>query len=66
MTEKDQLFTFLLKTKESFLKGKFIKITIGKTRNKSSELLNIYIRPVLVKTENLLSFTFRYKNKDIT
>jgi SAM-dependent methyltransferase len=50
---------------ESFKKNLFLKLTLGKPASKSSDLKNIFIRPVEIKGEKLLNFTFRYATKDI-
>ena len=57
----------LIKEFESaFLDEKLAKITFSKPRNKISDLLNVYIRPVEIKSERVLSFVYHYKNKDLT
>jgi SAM-dependent methyltransferase len=47
-------------------KNLLVKITIGKKRNNSSDLKNVFIKPILIKNNLMLSFTFRYPTKDIT
>ncbi len=57
----------LLKEFEAaFLDEKLVKLTFSKPRNKISDLLNIYIRTVEIKSERLLSFVYHHKNKDVT
>jgi hypothetical protein len=50
----------------TFTERKFIKITIGNLREKKSYLKNIFIKPVVIKEEDLLSFIYRYVDKDVT
>ncbi len=45
---------------------KLVKITLGNYRGIEPNLNNIYIKPVLIKNELLLSFIYRYQTKDIT
>lgn len=47
-------------------KNELIKITLGNKRNKSAELKNIFIKPVLLQNAFKLSFVYRYPTKDIT
>ncbi len=43
-----------------------IKLTLGNRKNKESELKNVFIKPVILKSGNKLSFVYRYPTKDIT
>jgi len=43
----------------------FIKITLSKKNNKTSDLNNIYVRLVNIKKEKHLSFTYRHATKDV-
>ncbi len=47
-------------------KNELIKITLGNKRNKTAELKNIFIKPVLLQHTIKLSFIYRYPTKDIT
>ncbi len=49
---------------ERISKESFVKITMSAYKGKD-ELKNIYIKPVLIKALPKLSFTYRYKTKDI-
>ncbi len=61
----ENLEQFWVNLRESLIDNKFIKLTLSKPRTKG-ELLNIYARPILLKDQKQLSFTFRYKTKDET
>jgi hypothetical protein len=57
--------TFLEYLQQSFKAGTFVKLTLSKPTDKSSELKNIYLRPVHIKDQLHYSFLYRYKTKDI-
>lgn len=57
---------FIKEIEKSFLDNNLAKITFSKPRNKMSDLLNVYVRPVEIKEERLLSFVYHHKNKDVT
>jgi hypothetical protein len=59
-----QIAEFIAHFEKSFTKGTLVKLTLGKPRSKSSELKNIYIRPMELKKDIVLSFTYRYQTKD--
>lgn len=44
----------------------FIKLTLGGKRDKQSDLKNVFVKPVVLKTGEKLSFIYRYNTKDIT
>lgn len=43
----------------------FVKTSLGNYRGKEENLKNVYIKRVLIKSEEKLSFTYRYKTRDI-
>ncbi len=45
--------------------GTFIKVSLGNYKGADQELKNIYIRQIKIKREAMLSFTFRYKTRDV-
>ncbi len=45
--------------------GTFIKVSLGNYKGADQELKNIYVRLIQIKKENMLSFTFRYKTRDV-
>ena len=45
--------------------GSFIKISLGNYKGKDIALKNIYIRIVSIKNVDMLSFTYRYKTRDV-
>ncbi|MEQ6118353.1 SAM-dependent methyltransferase [Reichenbachiella sp. MALMAid0571] len=42
----------------------FVKLTLSKPSDKQSELTNVYVRPIKLKNEPRLSFTYKYKTND--
>ena len=57
---------FLQLLLNSVNKQTFIKITLGNKKEKSADLRNVFVKPVLVKNVIKLSFVYRYPTKDIT
>uniref|UniRef100_A0A915PPF9 Uncharacterized protein n=1 Tax=Setaria digitata TaxID=48799 RepID=A0A915PPF9_9BILA len=43
-----------------------VKITLSKKKDKSSDLKNIFVKPIEVKAGLRLCFVYRYNTKDIT
>lgn len=43
----------------------FVKISMGNYQGNEKELKNIYVRRVKIKRADMLSFTYRYKTRDI-
>lgn len=50
---------------DSLSKNTFVKISLGHYKGEEAGLKNIYIKRVLIKREEKLSFTYRYQTKDI-
>ncbi|MCZ4225554.1 class I SAM-dependent methyltransferase [Pedobacter rhodius] len=45
--------------------GKFVKISLGNYKGMEAELRQILVRKVVIKREDKLAFTFRYKTRDV-
>ena len=56
---------FVLSLQNSLNDNTFVKISLGNYKGKEENLKNIYIKRILIKNEDKLSFTFRYKTRDI-
>ena len=56
---------FILTLSESILNNTFIKISLGNYKGSETELRNIYVKRILIKRIENLSFTYRYKTRDI-
>ena len=50
---------------ESISNNSFIKISLGNYKGSEQDLKNIYVKRILIKKEEKLSFTFHYKTRDI-
>ena len=50
---------------ESLSRNTFVKISLGNYKGNEPELKNIYIKKVLIKREDKLSFTYRYQTRDV-
>ncbi len=59
------LVTFLNELKSSLSNKIFASITLGNYKGLMPDLKNIYIKKTIIKAEEKLSFTYRYKTKDI-
>lgn len=61
------LATFWTALRRSLSEATFVKLTLGKSRNRDQpKLKNIYCRPVDLKGELMLQFTYRYADHDET
>jgi SAM-dependent methyltransferase len=60
-----ELTSFLQQVKESLDLKSFIKLTLANYNGDQTDLKNIYVRMVEIKRESKLSFTYRYKTRDI-
>ena len=49
----------------SFQQNTFIKLNLGNYKGSEPQLKNLYVKPLIIKGENKLSFTYRYFTKDI-
>jgi len=65
MNQPEHLATFIQTIHESLLNNSFVKISLGNYKGAEEQLKNIYIKRVLIKKEEKLSFTYRYKTRDI-
>lgn len=57
---------FISSLSESILNNSFIKLSLGNYKGSEEGLKNIYVKRILIKREEKLNFTFRYKTRDIT
>ncbi len=63
MTKIEELIDLIT---TAFKDHTIIKITIGNLREKKSYLKNIFIKPIFIKEHAMLSFVYRYTDKDVT
>ena len=57
---------FLAAVEKAFVHETLLKISFSKVKLKTTDLLNVYVRAILLKNKRMLSFTFRYKTNDQT
>ena len=63
LTDIETLFKQLT---ESINAQQFIKLTLSDRRDKSNNLKNVFVKPVILKSGFMLSFVYRHPTKDIT
>lgn len=56
---------FILSLQTSLTDNTFVKLSLGNYKGKEENLKNIYVKRILIKGEEKLSFTYRYKTRDI-
>jgi len=59
------LSQFINQLSEAIETNELIKVSLGNYKGSETDLKQIHIRPVLIKRMPMLSFTYRYKTKDI-
>ncbi len=55
---------FIERVKDALDGNQFVKLTLSKARDKSSELRNVYGKRITIKAGERISFTFRYSTRD--
>lgn len=65
MTQNNKTDEFLSALDQSLVAGSFVKLTLGHYTGPEADLKQVIIRHVVVKREDKLSFTYRYKTRDI-
>ena len=56
---------FVHEVQNSLTADTFVKISLGNYKGKEENLKNIFIKRVTIKGDEKLSFTYRYKTRDI-
>jgi SAM-dependent methyltransferase len=62
-TAPDEFVTLL---QNALSDGSFVKLTLGKPAGVGTDLLNLFIRPVTLRSGPRLAFVWSYKTRDIT
>lgn len=62
----NNISNFIDTLEQSTNSGVFIKLTLSNKRVPSSDLNNVFAKPVMIKDRLMLSFTYRHTTKDIT
>ena len=63
LTDIETLFKQL---SDSITAAQFIKLTLSDRRDKTNNLKNVFVKPVLLKSAYMLCFVYRHPTKDIT
>jgi SAM-dependent methyltransferase len=56
----------LEKIKTNATNNSLLKITLGNKKEKTSDLKNVFVKPVQIKNEFMLSFVYRHNTNDVT
>ena len=56
---------FTLSMQASLNDNTFVKLSLGNYKGREENLKNVYIKRILIRNEEKLSFTYRYKTRDI-
>lgn len=59
-----QFQVFREKLSDALTANKFIKLSLGNYKGNEAELKNVYIKKVIIKKVEMLSFNYRFKTKD--
>lgn len=65
MSHQSILQDFHLLLTDSISSNTFIKISLGNYQGNEKDLKNVYVRRLKIKKVEMLSFTYRYKTRDI-
>jgi len=65
MNSNPKISEFTTSILDSFLNQTFINLSLGNYKGSEENLKNIYVKKVLIKREEKLSFTYRYNTRDI-
>ncbi|NTW31819.1 MAG: SAM-dependent methyltransferase [Bacteroidetes bacterium] len=65
MSLNKKIIEFTSHIEESLSNNTFVKLSLGNYRGIEENLKNVYIKKILIKGEEKLSFNFRYKTRDI-
>ncbi|TCD03671.1 class I SAM-dependent methyltransferase [Pedobacter psychroterrae] len=65
MSNQRHLQQFIDQLANNISSNVFVKISLGNYQGNEKELKNIYVRRVKIKRTDMLSFTYRYKSRDI-
>jgi SAM-dependent methyltransferase len=65
MPLSEKINEFMLSLQSSLNDNTFVKLSLGNYKGKEENLKNIYVKRILIKGDEKLSFTYRYKTRDI-
>ncbi|MDD2387245.1 MAG: SAM-dependent methyltransferase [Bacteroidales bacterium] len=65
MTKIDKINSIVNELKESFNNNTFVKISLANYKGSEPDLKKLFTKKIRIKDEEKLSFTYRYKTRDI-
>jgi len=65
MNLSGKLIEFTVSMQSSLDNNTFVKLSLGNYKGREESLKNIYVKRIIIKNEEKLSFTYRYKTRDI-
>ena len=65
MDKNDPLEEFITHLSDSLENDLFVNLSLGNYKGDEENLKNIYVKKTIIKREEKLSFTYRYKTRDI-
>jgi SAM-dependent methyltransferase len=65
MDQSEKITGFSDSIQNSLNNNTFVKLSLGNYKGKEENLKNIYLKRIAIKGEDKLSFTYRYKTRDI-
>ena len=60
-----KIIEFIKALESSLTEGSFVKLSLGNYKGAEENLKKIFVKKILIKREEKLSFTYQYKTKDI-
>src|SRR5690606_14221711 len=64
-TRRSSDLELIIQLQDSIKNGTFVKLSLSDYHGNEAELKNVYLRMVLIKRDIKLSFTYRYKRRDL-
>ena len=65
MTKSQPVTELVSAFNEAFVNNTFVSLSLGNYKGHEENLKNIYLKKILIKKEEKVSFTYRYKTRDI-
>ena len=66
MSLNEHIATLTAAISDSMVNGNMLKLTLSNKRSKTDDLNNVFVKPVVIKDQTLLSFVYRHSTRDVT
>lgn len=66
MSLNEHIATLTAAISDSMVNGNMLKLTLSNKRSKTDDLNNVFVKPVMIKDQTLLSFVYRHSTRDVT